>query len=613
MIHNKPYLGVFGKRLFLILAVLSLFLAGSLGLLGFLNAKATITRNAEFHLSAIAHNRAKQIEIWFGERKREICLLVRLPEFIELTQRLGSGSDGLSPDSLKLAGILQTHREVYEAYGACGVFDTEGRALVLASTCPSEKNRQAQCVEYYQALESGEAVMGNIYMVNDSTAGMNLAKSIIDENGETAGVLMLLLEPENTLNELLANHSTLGETGETYIVGADTTMLTPSRSHLHPMALTHKMPTEGVLRCLSGLDSSGVYENFLGNMVVGAYVWIAERKWALMAEMTLKEAYSPLRMVAMQFIIVLGAAIVIVFGISIFISRYMTLPLFKLADASGEVARGNLDLTIKAERDDEIGQLAAQFSNMVKSLKSSRRKIEQSHRELIQAEKLAAIGRLVASTVHEMRNPLSGIKMNIRILQKKLKMPDLEKEHLNIAAGQTVRLEKMLNELLEYSKPITPQISKVDLNELLPKIIADLEEIFIRKNLKVEAGEVQRPVFLDTDPDLFTRIIDNILTNAVNASSLGKSISIRLKTNESLITIEIADEGKGMSEKDKNRIFEAFFTTREEGVGLGMNNVKKFVDILGGTIEVDSAENSGTTIILQFNQENYYAEDTNNR
>ena len=604
MIDQKPYLGVFGKRLFLILALLSLFLSGTLGLLGFLNARATITRNAESRLTGVARDRAKQIEIWFEERKREICMLVRLPEFIELTERLAAGKGDTQADSLKLSSILQTHREVYESYGACGIFDTEGRALVLVRTCPREKIQQTLCKEYFQALESGEAVMGNIYMVNDTMAGINLAKSIIDQNAKIAGVLILLLHPENTLNELLANNTSLGETGETYIVGADTTMLTPSRSHLHPQPLSHKMPTEGVLHCLSGEDGTGIYDNFLGDEVVGAYVWIPGHQWALLAEMSTREVYSPLYMVAMEFVLVLGAGILFVFILSMFISRKLTLPLYKLAYASNEVAKGNLDLIIRAESSDEVGQLAAQFNNMVKSLKSSRQKIEQSHQELVQSEKLAAIGRLVASVVHEMRSPLSGIKMNIRILQKKLELPELEKEHLNIAAEQTGRLERMLNELLEYSKPITPQIFKVEITGLLKKIIADLAETFLRENLKVETVTSQQPVYLQTDPDLFTRIIDNILTNAVNASAPGKSISVRLNADDSQVTIEIADEGKGMPEKDKKRLFEAFYTTREDGIGLGMNNVKKFMDILRGVIEIDSVENQGTTVILKFNLEN---------
>ena len=485
--------------------------------------------------------------------------------------------------------------------------------MVLAESCPREKTENALCPEYYTALKTDEPVIGGIYMVNSETAGINMAKSIVNPAGETIGVLMLLLLPENTLYELLANHTSLGETGETYLVGADTTMLTPSRNHLHPQPLTHKMPTEGVKNCLSGIDSVGIYQNISGNKVVGAYVWIPEQKWALLAEMTAKEAFSPLYRVGMEFLLVLGIGLGLVFGVSIYISRRLTQPLYNLAEASEAVAKGNLDIQINADSNDEVGQLALQFNYMVKSLRASQRKLEHSHRELVQAEKLAAVGRLVASIVHEMRSPLSAIKMNIRIIQKKGSFSGLEKEHLGIAADQTGRLEKMLNELLEYSKPVKPKYCEFDITETMNRIISDQSELLMRKNIEViRQYPVQKPIMMESDPDLMTRIIDNIITNAINASGLGQPLEIWLEGGE-IIIIRIKDHGIGMTDKASSRLFEPFFTTRENGIGLGMSNVKKFIDVLDGTVEVQSKENLGTSITFTFSRKISNAEDIDNR
>ncbi len=221
---------------------------------------------------------------------------------------------------------------------------------------------------------------------------------------------------------------------------------------------------------------------------------------------------------------------------------------------------------------------------------------------MLQAEKLAVVGRLVASIVHEMRNPLSGIKMNIRIVQKRSKLTKMAQEHLNIASQQTERLEKMLNELLEYAKPVKVKFSTFDLNQLMDNILTEAQEALKRKNIKLNKYYSDEQIFIKSDPDLMTRIIENIITNAINASKMGSQLQVSIQNGEKPL-ITISDQGYGMTTKVRERLFEPFFTTREDGIGLGMSNVKKFVDILGGNIEIDSTEGVGTTVRLKFNLE----------
>lgn len=611
MSDRKTYLGVFGTRLFLTMAALSVILVGAVGYWGYWNARSTIIRSAADNMQGVAEDRAAQLHNWFEERRQEINFLANLPEVVELTKRM-SISGKSRRDSLRLDSVLKAHREIYNYYGAGGFFDMQGKPLALLNFCSFAAAEIIRHPEFVGALNSDEPVFGKFFRMHDGQAGINLSCAITDEDGKKIGVLTLLLLPEHTLNSLLANYANLGATGETYIAGEDSTMLTPSRNPRHPKEMTHKMTTKGVVECLQGKNYRGIYTNYTGEKVIGAGVWLAEQKWALMAEMTVREAYAPLKMAAVGFVIVLGLGLAMVFAASIVISKKLTQPLYELAQVSESITEGNLDVSIAISGKDEVGHLAARFHEMVKALKSSRGQLEKSHREMLQTEKLAAIGRLVASVVHEMRNPLSAVKMNIRIIEKKGGLTDIGNTHLEIASKQTLRLEKMLNELLEFSKPVTPQISPFDLTELVNRTIADHSDLFTSKQIRLNCAIPSYKLKIESDPDLLTRIIDNLLTNAVNASENKGVISVVILDAE-MISIIISDRGKGMSKKALERLFEPFFTTRENGVGLGMSNVKKFVELLGGSIEIQSAEGEGTIATLKFNPKGIYAENTDNR
>ncbi len=215
-------------------------------------------------------------------------------------------------------------------------------------------------------------------------------------------------------------------------------------------------------------------------------------------------------------------------------------------------------------------------------------------------EELALIGQLVAGIVHEMRNPLSALKMNLRILERKVFLDALTTEHMNIAKDQVDRLEKMLRELLEYAKPVHPVYRTVNLKELLRTIRGDLQEIISEKRLLIETDFPSGSVEIVSDDDLLRRILENLITNAAQASPPGGTILLRLGDEPDSVRIEVIDRGKGMSPNVRSRLFEPFFTTRGDGTGLGMSNVKRFTEALHADLEVHSVEGKGTevTVIL---------------
>ncbi|MDP8289191.1 MAG: ATP-binding protein, partial [Candidatus Electryonea clarkiae] len=241
------------------------------------------------------------------------------------------------------------------------------------------------------------------------------------------------------------------------------------------------------------------------------------------------------------------------------------------------------------------------FNRMVKGLVSSQNELERSHQQLVQSEKLAAIGELVASVVHEMRNPLSAIKMNLRLLERKICDDPLNAEHLQLASGEVNRLESMLSDLLDYSKPLSLVITEVNLYNLTKQSFELLNEKANAKNIRLVLDEYDESIVMPGDEEQLLRALINLISNAIEASEQGEDVKTGLyKTDNEQIVINVIDNGCGMNANALERMYETFYTTREEGTGLGMNIVKKIVEAHDGSIDVMSTEGSGTTVRLNF-------------
>jgi signal transduction histidine kinase len=573
------------------------------GIIGYLQSRRAVVRHAAEHLTSLTRDHSHEVALWLSDRMRDVSFYASLPEVKELSSRM-IRNPALA-DSLRLDEIFQVFYNVYEDYGPCGIYDLKGRPLVFAGECPGEETRSTMPPPRAEDLKPDEPAFQLLSCAITGGSIMRILQFINDADNRPVAILAFVLFPEKTLKDLLADYTGLGQTGEIYVVDADTVMLTPPR-YLQPDENYHrKIRSTGISYCLAGNDSTGIYVGYRGVEVLGAYTWMPEQRWAMMVEISLTEALEPLNKIKSQFLLIGGLTLLFVLLISTLISRRITRPLYRLAAASDAIASGDLTVRIDSISTDEIGDLTTQFNAMVDSLNTSRRQIESSTLKLLQAEKLGAIGKLVASIVHEMRNPLSTVKMNLRIMEKRGELSDALNEHLLIARDQVARLERMLNELLEYSKPVQPDLAPVDIKSLIEQVSDDVVARLADKNVRLSRIIPDHPIVLTTDADLLNRIVDNILTNAIEASPEGSVISIEVVDNEDLRVV-ISDQGKGMSEKILNQIFEPFFTTRGDGIGLGMPNVKKFVEALESKIEVESQEGEGTIFSLTF-PKNYHA------
>ena len=238
---------------------------------------------------------------------------------------------------------------------------------------------------------------------------------------------------------------------------------------------------------------------------------------------------------------------------------------------------------------------------------------KQTEMELIRSEKLASVGQLAASVAHEVNNPLAGILVYIKLLQKKHKEKKLHGEETQ---NQLLKMEKelkrtsrIIRNLLDFSRQSEPALRSVDLNKVVEAALLLVGHQISLDNVKLEKKlDAQLPHIL-VDFDQIQQVLMNILLNATQAMPDGGNLTIStsvakgIKIGKALkdtVRIDIADTGVGIPKENLSKLFTPFFTTKEKGkgVGLGLPVVHGIIERHNGKIEVDSVINVGTTFTI---------------
>lgn len=293
----------------------------------------------------------------------------------------------------------------------------------------------------------------------------------------------------------------------------------------------------------------------------------------------------------------------VVFGIGIIMtvifSRQYTRPIHDVVSAAMKVAGGDLNQKLSIKSSDEIGQLSTSFNYMVSKLKENRA-IEERLREV---EHLSAVGQLSRSMAHEIRNPLNFINLSIDYINGKYVPEDAkDKERfISLISGIKIeiqRLDMLVNEFLNYSKPIKMNKRKVLINQIIDDLLSIIQAKADAERINVVI-ERENDSELMIDPELIKSCILNLFTNAFNAmEAVQRERYLKIKTeimsDEFILTV--ADNGEGVPAENLPKIFEPFFSTKKDGLGLGLPFTKEVVEEHGGRVEFKSRKNEGSEV-----------------
>jgi two-component system sensor histidine kinase BaeS len=272
--------------------------------------------------------------------------------------------------------------------------------------------------------------------------------------------------------------------------------------------------------------------------------------------------------------------------LSLIFSKRLTEPIKRLSSAAREISNGNLDVIVNVHSNDEISELAYAFNSMSKALKKQ---------DILRKK-------LLSNTAHELRTPLAVMKAELEGMLDGL-IP-INESQIRSLYEESGRLKKILDAIEELSHA---QASSLTLYKQPIKLRPFLEEFFEKykrlskdKDISFElyCGE---DIVVNADPEKLSQIIINLLSNSIKATEKGK-IWIRAGIDKSWVFIEIGDTGKGIKEEELPFIFERFYKSFDDGIGLGLSIVKELIDAHDGMIKVHSDYGKGTifTVYLPY-------------
>jgi two-component system NtrC family sensor kinase len=312
-----------------------------------------------------------------------------------------------------------------------------------------------------------------------------------------------------------------------------------------------------------------------------------------------------------------------------FVAAFVTRPMHRLVGAAAAVGRMELDQPIAIDSSRELWSLARSFDTMRQRLRGALAELNrnaqeleakvaersgqlrQAQQRLLQADRLASLGQLAASVAHEINNPISSV-LNFSVLMQRIirddgvpaaRVPEF-RGYLERVSEQTARAGRIVSDLLAFSRRGKPQRAPADLGALARSTVALVDHKLKLMNVSTEVTVAPGVPLVPCDASQVQQVVMNLVLNgaeATRARGSGRvSIAIRALEDGGAVALGVEDDGEGIPEELLGRVFDPFFSTKEDGkgVGLGLAVVYGIVESHGGQIEVKSTPGSGTTFTV---------------
>lgn len=261
------------------------------------------------------------------------------------------------------------------------------------------------------------------------------------------------------------------------------------------------------------------------------------------------------------------------------------------------IRKNNMWTILKSCERMETEKALEKSKKLEQQVEERTREIEEAQKELVRKEKLAAIGQLANSVGHELRNPLGVIGNSAYYLNMKLRDGDEKvKKHLGILQREVERSNKIIADLLDFSRTVSLSLEKYQLNSIIRSM---LDDISMPDNLTVESRLDEELPEIFVDPVQIDQVLRRIFNNAVEAMPTGGKLDISTRLVDDFIEITFKDTGEGIDKEILQHIFDPLYTTKMKKIGLGLTIVKSIVDMHKGMVEVKSEPGKGSTFTVK--------------
>lgn len=244
--------------------------------------------------------------------------------------------------------------------------------------------------------------------------------------------------------------------------------------------------------------------------------------------------------------------------------------------------------------------LAIQVNRRTLDLAEARDRLESTFDELLSSKKLAAVGQLALGLAHEIRNPLSAIRMNIQMIRKRVKPAGPLEEHFSIVEEEILRLNRLVNDVMDFARDRPLRLERGNLNPIIHRVMRLFAQRFRESNIHTEV-QLRDDITLICDPEQIEQVILNLVSNAIEALEEcdgHRELTLILRRYRPYLSLQVIDSGHGIDPADRDKVFDPFYTTKVSGGGLGLSTLQAIVLRHQGTITVDSAPGEKTCFTL---------------
>jgi signal transduction histidine kinase len=321
------------------------------------------------------------------------------------------------------------------------------------------------------------------------------------------------------------------------------------------------------------------------------------------------------------FSLIFACITVAVIVLGYLLSTSIARPILRLRALSQAVAAGDLDQKTELNRPDEIGELAEAFDTMTLHLRERtdeaarlyaetvqrntelaeiNARLQSTQQQLVQSEKLAAVGQLTAGIVHDVKNPLTVIKGMAEALQDEPELKPYANKELALIRESATKANQIVSDLLTFSRQSTPEMHQQDLKATVEAALRITAYLTRKANVHVVTALPEQSVYMTYDAQQIEQVLVNLIQNAIQAMPQGGTLRVSLSQAAGAVALAVQDTGVGIPPENLRRIFDPFFTTKPagEGTGLGLSVSYGIIARHHGRIDVDSTVGQGTTFTI---------------
>lgn len=371
----------------------------------------------------------------------------------------------------------------------------------------------------------------------------------------------------------------------------------------HPMV--KRLIEDKEKRFLSGTGE--YYDPETKEQMLASYAHVGDTGLGLVVQMPKKLALAAARELVKKLAIWVTAILAVAIVVTMVFSSTITRPLKSLADFASKVGKGEFNAALPKKTNDELGELVSAFNAMSTGLKERDEKIEATHKQLVQSEKMSAFGAMSAGIAHEVKNPLAGILGYAQIAKKKAPPEAGVGNYLDIIEKETKRCKEIVENLMKFARAEKAAFGDIDIVQVVRDSVALVDhQISITGNKIVRNFPAEGvKIAVNGNANQITQVLTNIMLNAnyaMKKKGEGGVLTVGVegpKDGSAFITIQ--DTGTGIKEEHLTKIFEPFFTTKPagEGTGLGLSVTYGIVKDHKGEIKAESKHGEWTRFTIQ--------------